>query len=390
VRASVLLLAAVVLAAPVRAQNPLDRGPPWSGAFGDESAGVGAVLFPAGDGRVEGAIIVIDDGERLYPATGTVQADGAIAGTFRVKEGESYPFQARAEDRGILVLTSDGSRFRLGRERGGPRTLADLRRTMRARAPLEGDEARVVDALRQLETAEAAFLERDADGDGVRDYGSLDELVAAKLVDPALARAPWCGYALEVRPSPLEPGARWAAVARPYPAREGARSFFVNHAGVIHHSSLPLTISADCEPPLVAVPLGEPEPDWDARGDPRSNEGAAIGALRALVTGEALFREGDKDGDGELDYGTLAELGKAQLVSRVLASGRSSGYLFELRVSATNPGFVWSATARPIEPGTTGTAYFFVNQTGAVWSGDRPFVLDDEAQPPAWATPLRR
>jgi hypothetical protein len=77
-------------------------------------------------------------------------------------------------------------------------------------------------------------------------------------------------------------------------------------------------------------------------------------------------------------------------VSRLLASGRSSGYLFEVRVSAANPQFVWSAAARPIEPGATGSAHYFINQTGAVWTGDRPFTLDDGAQPPAWAVPLRR
>ena len=36
-----------------------------------------------------------------------------------------------------------------------------------------------------------------------------------------------------------------------------------------------------------------------------------LGALKTIGTAQALFREADKEGDGNLDYGTLAELGEA-------------------------------------------------------------------------------
>ena len=38
--------------------------------------------------------------------------------------------------------------------------------------------------------------------------------------------------------------------------------------------------------------------------------------------------EGDKENDGNLDYGTLRELGEAGLIDAVLASGTKEGYLF--------------------------------------------------------------
>ena len=38
------------------------------------------------------------------------------------------------------------------------------------------------------------------------------------------------------------------------------------------------------------------------------NETAAIGALKTLGSAQALFRESDKENDGNLDYGTLSEL----------------------------------------------------------------------------------
>src|SRR5205807_8887790 len=42
------------------------------------------------------------------------------------------------------------------------------------------------------------------------------------------------------------------------------------------------------------------------------NERDAIGALKSIATSEAVFREGDKEVDGNLDYGMLSELGNTR------------------------------------------------------------------------------
>src|SRR5207302_9904369 len=53
-----------------------------------------------------------------------------------------------------------------------------------------------------------------------------------------------------------------------------------------------------------------------------SNEAAAIGAMRTLVTAQSLYREGDKDKDGILNYSsTVGSLGTYNLVDNTLASG---------------------------------------------------------------------
>ena len=86
---------------------------------------------------------------------------------------------------------------------------------------------------------------------------------------------------------------------------------------------------------------------------------------------QALFREGDKECDGILDYGTLAELSTAGasggLIDAVLGSGTKQGYLFEASYSATTSEFLWFATARPIVPGKGGDRYFVTNHQGVTY-----------------------
>jgi type IV pilus assembly protein PilA len=95
-----------------------------------------------------------------------------------------------------------------------------------------------------------------------------------------------------------------------------------------------------------------------------SNEAAAIGALRTLVTAQALFREGDKDGDGVLDYAaSLDELAAAGLIDNVLGSGMKQGYTFTIGGAAV---FNWSGTADPVTPGKSGDRYFFVDESGVI------------------------
>jgi hypothetical protein len=105
-----------------------------------------------------------------------------------------------------------------------------------------------------------------------------------------------------------------------------------------------------------------PGPDY-------GRESSAIGAMKTIATAEALFREGDKDGDGKSDYGDLAELLKAGVVDEALGSGTKNGYTFVVTVGK-NPEQQWSATATPREPVNR---HFFVDQTGIVrWALNGP------------------
>ena len=80
------------------------------------------------------------------------------------------------------------------------------------------------------------------------------------------------------------------------------------------------------------------------------NQASAVAALRRIATAEATFREGDKDGDGKHDYGTLAELSSATLVDEILGSGAGRGYTFVAVPSTKDPERAWLATASPVAP----------------------------------------
>lgn len=96
------------------------------------------------------------------------------------------------------------------------------------------------------------------------------------------------------------------------------------------------------------------------------SERAAVGALKTIAVAEAIFREGDKDNNGALDYGTLSQLEKTQLIDSVLGSGTRKGYLFQVAPSRTTSEFLWFAVASPIEPGVSGDRYFCTNQAGVI------------------------
>jgi hypothetical protein len=124
----------------------------------------------------------------------------------------------------------------------------------------------------------------------------------------------------------------------------------------------------------------------------RDNETAAIDAFKTIAMAESIFREQDKDENGALDYGSLAQLGRAQLIDSVLASGTVRGYLFRVAASASTAEFLWFATASPAEPGVTGNRYFCTNSAGIIfYTTTGPFSLNTtDCAIPANAVPTGR
>lgn len=103
------------------------------------------------------------------------------------------------------------------------------------------------------------------------------------------------------------------------------------------------------------------------RSRKQGDEARAIGALKTIATSEAIFREGDKENDGDLDYGMLSELAATKLVDAELGSGTKSGYLFEAAYSVTTSEFLWFATANPAVFGVTGDRALQTNQAGVLF-----------------------
>lgn len=125
-----------------------------------------------------------------------------------------------------------------------------------------------------------------------------------------------------------------------------------------------------------------------------SNESAAIGGIRTISTTQLSFQASafvDTDGNGEGDYGSLAQLanpdgaGLAEpFIDSVLGNGNKLGYLFAANVTPGNgltpPSY--TCTAVPVAPGFTGYRQFFVDETGII-----RFTADGSAVGPA-STPL--
>ncbi|HBP21125.1 MAG TPA: pili assembly chaperone [Planctomycetes bacterium] len=96
------------------------------------------------------------------------------------------------------------------------------------------------------------------------------------------------------------------------------------------------------------------------------NESAAIGSLKAISSAQSLFREGDKEGDGTLDYGTLTELAQQTLVDGILGSGTKQGYNFSA-TGGTQSLYTWDAQGQPSVAQTTGDRYFYTDHTGVIF-----------------------
>jgi prepilin-type N-terminal cleavage/methylation domain-containing protein len=98
-----------------------------------------------------------------------------------------------------------------------------------------------------------------------------------------------------------------------------------------------------------------------------ANEASAIGALKAVSSSQAIYREGDKERDGNLDYGMLTELSNTTLVDEVLGKGTKSGYFFSCTYSYAQSEFLWFAVSNPMVPRSSGDRYFETNVTGVMY-----------------------
>ncbi len=143
---------------------------------------------------------------------------------------------------------------------------------------------------------------------------------------------------------------------------------------------------------LAMVPVSGIDPVTGARTPPAPGQASAeraVAALEEIAAAQSVLRK-DTDGDGVVEYGTLADLQAAGLLEGDLARGRLDGYVLEVRPSPTRPEFAWIATATP-EPGSPpGAPTFVVNHEGLVHALRGPLALDDGCAIPTSATRVGR
>ena len=90
-----------------------------------------------------------------------------------------------------------------------------------------------------------------------------------------------------------------------------------------------------------------------------ANEASAISAIRNIVTSHITYSA--TVGSGQ--YATnLAVLETAKLIDSVLGSGTKDGYAF----TSTGAANTFTVNAAPVTAGTTGTRYFFSDESGVI------------------------
>ncbi len=90
-----------------------------------------------------------------------------------------------------------------------------------------------------------------------------------------------------------------------------------------------------------------------------ANEASAISAIRNIVTSHITYSATVGSGSYAAD---LSVLQAAKLVDEVLGGGTKDGYSFA-SVGAQN---TFTVNAAPVSAGSTGTRYFFSNESGVI------------------------
>lgn len=116
----------------------------------------------------------------------------------------------------------------------------------------------------------------------------------------------------------------------------------------------------------------------------RGCESAAVGSLRTLGSAQALFREGDRDHDDVLNYGTLKALGESQLVDPRLAAGFKESYLIFCEPCPELPEFLWRAHAIPVLPGARQFATTHMGIVHYLPSGGATYAFPADPSQDAW------
>jgi type IV pilus assembly protein PilA len=90
-----------------------------------------------------------------------------------------------------------------------------------------------------------------------------------------------------------------------------------------------------------------------------ANEASAISAIRNVVTSQITYSATVGSGQYAAD---LPALQAANLIDSVLGSGTKDGYAYVGSGGANN----FTVTAAPVTPGSTGTRYFFSDESGVI------------------------
>lgn len=226
------------------------------------------------------------------------------------------------------------------------------------RLPISSNEALALFTLRHLAEAEYTFQSTIGRG---KDFGALQELAAAQLIDAELAGGTKWGYRykLSVKRAGEAGPSHFEVVARPLEFRAtGVRSFYMDYNVTIRDSY------------VKNAEVSKMRPIVHDCGTIECSEAAAVSTMRLLSTNESTYQS--TAGHGKR-FGTLRQMRAYRLIDEVLAEGIKDGYVFRVR---TDPGSSTEAASFevrgvPLQYGVTGKWSFYIDETMVLHGDDK-------------------
>lgn len=232
------------------------------------------------------------------------------------------------------------------------------------------NERFVIKAMSKLHAAQVTYSATVGSGN----YGSLEQLKQAGLIDESLAEGQKYLYKFLVTPTASTSGthATYVATATPVIYRKGgSRSFFIDQTGELRGGDKQGRLATPSDPYIDSCAL------WGLN----NNERCTIQDLRDLHTAQATYRETSGNGN----YGTLGTLHALGMIRSDFEDGLSRGYVYVVVkvnvVPPTTPASFY-IQATPQTYGVTGIRSFFIDQTGVLRGADKNGAPANENDPP--------
>ena len=235
-----------------------------------------------------------------------------------------------------------------------------------ANNPRRINEGLVIKSLQTILSAQATFNATAGSGN----YGTNLDLLEAELIDSVLANGDKYGYYFvfsRTTRTATEPS-RFTVTATPQRyGRTGKISFYLDESGELRGADKNGGTATNNDPFV----------DWCASYE---SERCTISNLRTLHSAQMTYQSTAGNGN----FGSFAQLRKANLINGRLASGTLSGYDFSYEYTNQSGNFPASFKlyAIPVNYGTSGTRSFYISTNGILRGADKNGQRADETDPP--------
>ncbi len=244
-------------------------------------------------------------------------------------------------------------------------------------SPRTFNEVHVLRSLMQIHNAQMTYSATT----GNSNFGSLQQLRQAGLIDASLATGEKYGYTFVVSTTPwipwtpTTPGSpsNFTVTATPRLYRKsGLRSFYIDAFGEFRGGD------KNGQPATVSDALY----DFDlcTRGSIPDNERCFVDVLRTLHGAEMTFSSTGGNGN----FGTLTQIREMNLINQSMSTGIIRGYSFTISTTPRSSGepATFRISGVPVIYGSTGVRSFFIDTSGVVFAADRNGEPANQDDPP--------